>query len=464
VAYHPRHRGQEQRLAESLAMPATIAALATPAGSGGIAIVRISGPDVPAIAQALLGRLPPPRAATATTFRRTDGVEIDSGLAIYFPAPHSFTGEHVLELHAHGAPVVVDMLLQQLTDLGARLARPGEFSERAFLNDKLDLAQAEAIADLISAGSEAAARSALRSLRGEFSRRVRTIAEATTRLRMYVEAAIDFPEEDVDFLADETVSTELAALMQSLQSLLGEAQQGFLLQAGMTLVLAGAPNAGKSSLLNVLAREDAAIVSPTPGTTRDIVRARIDFDGMPVHVLDTAGLRVSQDPIEQEGVARARAAMTQADRVLLLIDDTAADTDAVEFLRGQVSRGANTTLIYSKIDLTGRAPGMAEGGDAVAISAKTGAGLDVLRTHLKQCMGFMPVGEGGFIARRRHLDALRRAAGHLVEGRRQLSEHRAGELLAEELRRAHQALGEITGEVTSDDLLGRIFSNFCIGK
>jgi tRNA modification GTPase len=445
-------------------MPATIAALATPAGSGGIAIVRISGPDVPAIAQALLGRLPPPRAATATTFRRTDGVEIDSGLAIYFPAPHSFTGEHVLELHAHGAPVVVDMLLQQLTDLGARLARPGEFSERAFLNDKLDLAQAEAIADLISAGSEAAARSALRSLRGEFSRRVRTIAEATTRLRMYVEAAIDFPEEDVDFLADETVSTELAALMQSLQSLLGEAQQGFLLQAGMTLVLAGAPNAGKSSLLNVLAREDAAIVSPTPGTTRDIVRARIDFDGMPVHVLDTAGLRVSQDPIEQEGVARARAAMTQADRVLLLIDDTAADTDAVEFLRGQVSRGANTTLIYSKIDLTGRAPGMAEGGDAVAISAKTGAGLDVLRTHLKQCMGFMPVGEGGFIARRRHLDALRRAAGHLVEGRRQLSEHRAGELLAEELRRAHQALGEITGEVTSDDLLGRIFSNFCIGK
>jgi len=462
VAYHPRHRSQEQRLAESLATPATIAALATPAGSGGIAVVRISGPAVPAVAQALLGRLPQPRVATATIFRRTDGVEIDSGLAIYFPAPNSFTGEDVLELHAHGAPVVVDMLLQQLTDLGARLARPGEFSERAFLNDKLDLAQAEAIADLISAGSEAAARSALRSLRGEFSRRVRTIAEATTRLRMYVEAAIDFPEEEVDFLADETVSTDLAALMQLLQSLLGEAQQGCLLQAGMTLVLAGPPNAGKSSLLNALAREEAAIVSPIPGTTRDIVRARIDFDGMPVHVLDTAGLRTSQDPIEQEGVTRARAAMTQADRVLLLIDDTAAD--AVEFLRGQVPPGANTTLVFSKIDLTGRAPGMVEGGDAVAISAKTGAGLDALRAHLKRCMGFMPVGEGGFIARRRHLDALQRAAAHLVEGRRQLSDHRAGELLAEELRRALQALGEITGEVTSDDLLGRIFSSFCIGK
>lgn len=462
MAYHPRHRGQEQRLAESLARPATIAALATPAGAGGIAIVRISGPAVPAIAQVLLGRLPAPRVATATAFRRTDGVEIDSGLAIYFPAPHSFTGEHVLELHAHGAPVVVDILLQQLIGLGARLARPGEFSERAFLNEKLDLAQAEAIADLISAGSEAAARSALRSLRGEFSRRVRTIAEATTRLRMYVEAAIDFPEEDVDFLADETVSTELAALIQSLQCLLAEAQQGCLLQAGMTLVLAGAPNAGKSSLLNALAREDAAIVSPIPGTTRDIVRARIDFDGMPVHVLDTAGLRTSEDPIEQEGVTRAREAMTHADRVLLLIDETTAGT--VEFLRGQIPPGANTTLIYSKIDLTGRAPGMVEGGDTVAISAKTGAGIDALRTHLKQCMGFMPIGEGGFIARRRHLDALRRAAAHLVEGRHQLSERRAGELLAEELRRAHQTLGEITGQVTSEDLLGRIFSSFCIGK
>jgi tRNA modification GTPase len=442
---------------------ATIAALATPAGSGGIAIVRISGAAVPDVARSLLERLPQPRVATAMSFRGNDGAAIDSGLAIYFPAPHSFTGEPILELHAHGAPVVVDMLLHRLTDLGVRLARPGEFSERAFLNGKLDLAQAEAIADLINAGSEAAARSALRSLQGEFSRRVRTIAEAMTRLRVYVEAAIDFPEEEVDFLADANVSAELAALVASLQTLLAEARQGCLLQAGMTLVLAGAPNAGKSSLLNALAREDAAIVSPVPGTTRDIVRARIDLDGMPVHVLDTAGLRTSRDPIEQEGVARARAAMTQADRVLLVVDD-AADAALIPLLRDQVPPAAGTTLVYSKVDLTGRAPGIVEGSDAVAVSAKTGAGLNALRAHLKQRMGFLPAGEGGFIARRRHVDALQRAAAHVVQGREQLSRHRAGELLAEELRRAHRALGEITGEFTSDDLLGRIFSSFCIGK
>ena len=389
---------------------------------------------------------------------------VDHGLAIYFPAPRSFTGEHVLELHAHGAPVVVDMLLQRLNALGVRLARPGEFSERAFLNGKLDLVQAEAVADLISAGSETAARSALRSLQGEFSRRVRAIAEMMLQLRTYVEAAIDFPEDEVDFLADETVVAELNALLVSLDTLLAQAHQGCLLQAGMTLTLAGAPNAGKSSLLNALAREDAAIVSPIPGTTRDIVRSRVDLDGMPVYVLDTAGLRVSADPIEHEGVQRAHAAMTHADRVLLVIDDT--QTDSLVELRAQMPAGSHVTVVYNKIDLTGRVPGLVsvESSHGVAVSATTGAGLDALREHLKQCMGFVPAGEGGFIARRRHVDALTRARDHVIQGQTQLSDHRAGELLAEELRRSHWALGEITGEVSSEDLLGRIFASFCIGK
>ena len=429
-------------------------------------MLRISGPAVPNIARAVLNRLPPPRLVVAASFLGADKAPIDKGLAIYFPAPRSFTGEHVLELHAHGAPVVVDILLKRLTGLGARIARPGEFSERAFLNGKLDLAQAEAVADLINAGSEAAARSALRSLNGQFSRRVRSIVNATVQLRTYVEAAIDFPEEEVDFLADERVGEEVATLVQSLDALIAEANQGRLLQAGMTLVLAGAPNVGKSSLLNALALEEAAIVSPTPGTTRDIVRLRIDLDGMPVHILDTAGLRTSVDPIEREGVERARAAMAQADRVLLVVDDTEPHGGPSHVLRSQVPTAIRYTTVYNKIDLSGRAPGTSRDGEdpGVAVSAKTGAGLDILRTHLKQSMGFMPAGEGGFIARRRHLDALHRARDHVALGQRQLKDHRAGDLLAEELRGVQRALGEITGEFTSEDLLGRIFSSFCIGK
>jgi tRNA modification GTPase len=421
---------------------------------------------VPDIAQAVVGRLPPPRQAVSASFLGADNLPVDRGLAIYFPAPRSFTGEHVLELHAHGAPVVVDVLLKRLTTLGARLARPGEFSERAFLNNKLDLAQAEAVADLINAGSEAAARSALRSLSGEFSRRIGSISDAMVRLRVYVEAAVDFPEEEIDFLGDAHVSQELATLTRLLDTLLEEAQQGCLLQAGMTLVLAGAPNVGKSSLLNALAHEDAAIVSAIPGTTRDIVRLRIDLDGMPLHVLDTAGLRMSGDTIEQEGVERARRAMVQADRVLLVVDDVAFDAAQLQILRDQIPAAVPTTRVYNKIDLTGRAAGLLQenGANAVAVSAKTGAGLEALRAHLKQCVGFEPAGEGGFIARRRHLDALRRARTHVIEGQRQLNEHHAGELLAEELRRAHHALGEITGAFASDDLLGQIFASFCIGK
>ncbi len=444
----------------------TIAALATPPGCGGIAVVRVSGPLAPAIAGAVLGALPPPRQAVRRVFRDAAGAALDHGLALYFPAPHSFTGEHVLELHAHGAPVVVDMLLKRVIGLGARLARPGEFSERAFLNGKLDLAQAEAIADLVSAGSEAAARAALRSLSGEFSRRVRALTEALIRLRMYVEAAIDFPEEEIDFLSDERVARELASLLAQLEALLADTRQGALLQAGMTLVLAGAPNAGKSSLLNALAREDAAIVSPIPGTTRDIVRTRIDIDGMPIHVLDTAGLRASSDAIEREGIARARAAMARADRVLLVLDDAADSAAQLAALRAHLPEGVGCTLIYNKIDLSGRAPGPlpAAGDAALALSAKTGAGLEQLRAHLKQCMGFQPAEESGFIARRRHLDAIGRARDGVARGRDQLATRGAGELLAEELRRAQQALGEVTGEFTSEDLLAQIFAHFCIGK
>jgi len=444
----------------------TIAALATPPGVGGVAVVRVSGPLVPELARAMLGDLPPARYAAYRAFRDAAGAPIDRGIALYFPAPNSFTGEHVLELHAHGGPVVVDLLLKRALSLGARLARPGEFSERAFLNGKLDLAQAEAVADLISAGSEAAARSALRSLDGRFSERVRAAVDALTRLRIYVEAAIDFPEEEIDFLSDGRVAHDLDALLAQLDQLLAETRQGALLQTGMTVVLAGAPNAGKSSLLNALAEEDAAIVSPIPGTTRDVVRARLAIDGMPLHVLDTAGLRAAADPIEREGMARARSAMARADRVLLVLDD-AADADAqLAELLPHLPDGANWTAIYNKIDLSGRAAGEceAQGRAAVALSARTGAGLDALRAHLKRCMGFQPAGEGGFIARRRHVEAIRRARECVAQGRTQLLSAGAGELLAEELRRAQQALGEITGEFAPDDLLAQIFANFCIGK
>lgn len=444
----------------------TIVALATPPGVGGVAVIRISGSLVPQIAEAVVGRLPAPRVATVVEFLGTDKVVVDKGLALFFAAPHSFTGEDVLELHAHGAPVVVDLLLKRIAALGARLARPGEFSERAFLNGKLDLAQAEAVADLINAGSETAARSALRSLNGEFSRRVRAVVDATIRLRTHVEAAIDFPEEEVDFFADERLFADLESLAATVDALLAETHQGYLLQAGMTLVLAGAPNAGKSSLLNALAGEDTAIVSPAPGTTRDIVRQHIQLDGMPIHVLDTAGLRMSVDPVEREGVERAKAAMTTADRVLLILDDAEANDESTRLLRSQIPATLPHTVIHNKIDLTGRAPGIScsHGSTSVSVSTKTGAGLDALRVHLKESMGYRPVGEGGFIARRRHLDALRRARERLARAREQLSDHRAGELLAEELRGVQQALDEITGEFTSEDLLGRIFSTFCIGK
>jgi tRNA modification GTPase len=444
----------------------TIVAAATPPGRGGIGIVRLSGPQVPELAQIILGTLPPPRIATAATFRGTDG-DIDSGLALLFTAPHSFTGEHVLELHGHGGPVVMDALVKRVLELGARMARPGEFTERAFLNDKLDLAQAEAVADLIDSGSQAAARAALRSLQGEFSAMVQGLTESVIELRVRVEAAIDFPEEEIDFLADAELGQRLESLLQHFDAVARLARQGRLLRDGMTVVIAGAPNAGKSSLMNRLAGYEAAIVTDLPGTTRDVLRERVDIEGMPLHLIDTAGLREVRDVVEAEGVRRARAEMLRADRVLFVVDGLAdPDASSYERERAQLPADVPVTVVMNKADLVDRTPQLdyTSSPPSVRLSARTGAGLDLLREHLRQCMGFAPAESGSISARQRHLDALTRARRHVEMGAQQLRTRRAGELLAEELRAAQAALGEITGEFTSEDLLGRIFASFCIGK
>ena len=440
----------------------TIAAIATPPGRGGIGIVRISGPAVPAIAEALIGQLPTPRHATLALFRATDGSALDDGLALFFPAPHSFTGEDVLELHGHGGPVVMDLVLARVLQLGARLARPGEFSERAFLNDKLDLAQAEAIADLIDSGTQQAARAALRSLQGEFSRHIHALVEALIELRSYVEASIDFVDEEIEFLGAGKVTERVRHLLEQLADIGRSAQQGQLLRDGMHVVIAGRPNAGKSSLLNALAGYDAAIVTDIPGTTRDLLRERIQIDGMPLHVIDTAGLREGDDPIEMEGIRRAWQAIERADRVLLVVDDRLGMRPEDQAILTRLPSDAPVTVVHNKIDLTGHAAGVV--GDDVCVSAQTGAGLDALRAHLKACMGYTGAESGGFLARRRHLDALAQARAHLEDGLRQLAEQRGGELLAEELRLAQNALSEITGAFSSEDLLTRIFASFCIGK
>jgi len=444
----------------------TIAAVATPPGIGGVGIVRISGSSVPEIACALLGRVPAARHASFSRFRSADGSTLDEGLALYFPAPHSFTGEHVLELHGHGGPVVLDLLLREVLTHGARPARPGEFSERAFLNGKLDLAQAEAVADLIESASAEAVRAALRSLDGAFSQRVRDITEQLIELRLHIEATLDFPEDGIDFLADKNLTSRAQQLTGQIDALRAATRQGQLLHDGMTVVLAGPPNAGKSSLLNALAQRDSAIVSPIPGTTRDVLRERIQIDGLPLHVLDTAGLRESENAIESEGVRRAHEAMQHADRVLLVIDDCVEEGSGARSLLMQLPGTTHVTLVRNKIDRSGRAPGPVASTTEMpefAISAQNGEGLDALRNHLKDCMGYQVAGEGTFSARRRHLEAIERARGNVAVALAQLAAQQ-GELAAEELRQAQQALGEITGEFTSDDLLGRIFSSFCIGK
>ena len=444
----------------------TIVAAATPPGRGGIGIVRLSGPKVPEIAAVMLGELPAPRHATFARFLDARQEPIDAGLALFFPAPASYTGEHVLELHGHGGPIVIEALVTRALELGARRAQAGEFTQRAFLNDKLDLAQAEAIADLIDAGSREAVRAAMRSLQGELSAMVRGLTEAVIDLRTYVEAAIDFPEEEIDFLADRELGERFQAVREHFAGVLESARQGRLLHEGMTVVIAGRPNAGKSSLLNRLAGYDAAIVTPIPGTTRDVVRERIAIDGMPLHVLDTAGLRHAGDSIEEEGMRRARAEIERADRVLFVID--AAEDPAAEAYREERVRlpaGVPVTLVLNKCDLAGsleKSPCAKT--PRLYVSALTGSGIEELREHLKGCMGFQTVEGGAISARLRHLEALARARAHVEEAERQLTERRAGELVAEELRAAQVALNEITGEFTSDDLLGRIFSSFCIGK
>jgi len=448
------------------AVPETIAAISTPPGRGGIGIVRVSGPGCAGVALGVLGRAPLPRRAHLHAFRDVQGGTIDYGLALYFPAPHSYTGEDVLELHGHGGPVVMDLLLARVLELGARTATPGEFTQRAFLNDKLDLAQAEAIADLIDSGSAQAARAAVRSLDGAFSSQVRELAEAVLNLRLWVEAAIDFPEEEIDFLADRGLAERMSDLRARFTELDTTARQGALLRDGLTLVIAGRPNAGKSSLLNRLAGYDAAIVTAAPGTTRDVLRERIEIDGLPVHVLDTAGLRSGADEVEQEGIRRAEREIARADRVLFVVD--AADTEAVAGLASDLAAlpgSTPATVVVNKIDRIA-APARVEAGDPprVHLSAATGAGLELLRTHLKQCVSYATPGEGTLSARRRHLDALRRARSHVEAAERLLSERRGGELVAQELSDSQQALGEITGEVSSDELLGRIFASFCIGK
>ena len=431
-------------------------------------IVRISGPRVPELAAVLLGGdLPRARHATFARFLDAQREPIDAGLALFFPAPHSYTGEHVLELHSHGGPLVMEALVSRAVELGARRAQAGEFTLRAFLNDKLDLAQAEAIADLIDAGSQQAARAAMRSLQGEFSAMVNGLTEAVIELRTYVEAVIDFPEEEIDLLADRELSARFQAVRDHFEGVSGSAQQGRLLREGMTVVIAGAPNAGKSSLLNRLAGYDAAIVTPIAGTTRDVVRERISIDGMPLHVLDTAGLRSGGDAVEEEGMRRAHAEMRRADRVLFVID-AAADPDAVAFReeRERLPAEVPVTLVFNKCDLAVGIPvaDTVTGPQRVVLSALSGQGLGELRAHLKDCMGYQTADGGTVSARRRHLEALARARAHTEEAARQLRERRAGELAAEELRAAQQALSEITGEFTNEDLLGRIFAGFCIGK
>lgn len=444
----------------------TIAAIATPPGRGGIGIVRVSGPLAATIAREILGELPQPREAIVRGFRDCAGQPLDTGLALYFSAPASFTGEDVLELHGHGGPVIMDMLLARALELGARMAEAGEFARRAFLNEKLDLAQAEAIADLIDSGSVEAARAALRSMQGEFSVAVQSLTEAVTETRMHVEAAIDFPEEEIDFLADTALRNRIEAAIELCAQISAKARQGALMREGMTVVIAGRPNAGKSSLLNSLAGYDAAIVTDIPGTTRDVLRERINIDGMPLHVADTAGLREEADVVEAEGIRRARQEMTHADRILYVIDgQRGLDWAAIERETSTLPADIPVTLIVNKIDLIAMRSRYEQSQPArLYLSATTGEGVDLLREHLKECMGFQGADAGTVSARRRHLDALARADRHLHEARRQLLEDRAGELMAEELRHAQQALAEITGEITSDDLLGRIFSSFCIGK
>ncbi len=438
--------------------------------------MRLSGPLALSIGTTITDKSLQPRYAHYGNFYEQTTAEaqvLDQGITLYFAAPHSFTGEDVVELQGHGGPVVMDLLLRETIKLGARMARPGEFSERAFLNDKIDLAQAEAIADLIESSSEEAARSALHSLQGEFSRRITMLVDTLIALRVFIEAAIDFPEEEIDFIADSQVGADLDRTIHALDQVLQEARQGSLLREGMSVVIAGKPNAGKSSLLNALSSRDSAIVSDIAGTTRDVLKETIHIDGMPLHIIDTAGLRNNPDRVEQLGIDKAWREIRNADRILLVSDSNATSETSPEKLWPdfihKLGDAEQITLIRNKCDRSGLKPGLShiekntDGNACITLSAKNGEGLDALKQHLKSLMGYTG-GEGHFTARRRHLDALQRARLYLLQGKQQLEEAAAAELLAEDLHAAQRSLGEITGEIRADELLGHIFSSFCIGK
>lgn len=445
----------------------TIAAIATAPGRGGVGVIRVSGRGAEAVARGVLGRLPAARRAVFGRFKAGDGAVIDHGIALWFEAPASYTGEHVLELHGHGGTAVLQALLARCLELGARPARPGEFTERAFLNDRIDLAQAEAVADLIDATTTSAARSAMRSLDGEFSRHVHGLEEALVNLRMFVEATLDFPEEDVEFLEQAGARGKLAEVMQALDRLRQRARCGAVLREGLTVVLAGAPNVGKSSLLNALAGEERAIVTDIAGTTRDTLRELIAIDGVPLHVIDTAGLRETDDPVEQAGIARTRRELERAHAVLHLVDAaTGFDTEA-QVIDAQLPSGLPRIRVFNKIDLLASAARseLRDGVLNVWLSVRSGDGLDLLQKALFDCVAWQGGAEDALAARTRHLHALDRAVEHLEAAGRCISGAVLQlELFAEELRLAHRALGNITGEFTPDDLLGEIFSRFCIGK
>ncbi len=444
----------------------TIVAIASPMGRGAVGVIRVSGSEVPRIVATLLATPPPPRVAHLTRFLADDGTALDQGLALYFPAPASFTGEHILELQGHGGVVVMDALVRRCLALGCRLARPGEFSERAFLNGKMDVAQAEAIADLIDAGTSAAARAAVRSMQGEFSARIRHLQSLLTELRVYVEAAIDFPDEEIDFLSGSALTRRLAQVFATFDSISASARQGALLREGLTVVIAGRPNAGKSSLLNRLVGDEVAIVTDVPGTTRDVLRQHVQLDGLPVNLIDTAGLRTAVDRVEEEGIRRARVEIQNADWVLYVWDAGAADAPLLPAELAELPPGVPVTLLVNKIDLTGAAARIDDASPmtTIYVSASSGDGLDLVKAHLKRVAGYVGAEAGALSARRRHLDALDRANALVHASAETLRSNRALELFAEDLRLAQRALGEITGEFTSEDLLGEIFGSFCIGK
>ena len=440
-----------------------IAAIATAPGTGGVGIVRVSGPDLVGFAERIARKTPLPRRVYSADFRAEDGSLIDRGLLIYFQAPKSFTGEDVLELHGHGGQVLMQLLLARTLELGARLAEPGEFSRRAFLNDKMDLAQAEAVADLISATTTAAARSAVRSLSGDFSLAVRELTKKVIELRMLIEATLDFPDEEIDLISDTNAVERLTDIRARLSDLLSRAKQGSILRSGLRVVLAGLPNVGKSSLLNRLAGQERALVTAIAGTTRDAIKEIIQIEGIPLHITDTAGLRQSEDPVEQLGMARTWLEIEGADLILQIIDARAGLTEADRELVSRLPTGVKRLLIANKLDLTDGTPNrqIVEGVPLISLSAQTGAGIDLLRTELLHVAGWTGAGEDVILARERHLVALRLAAEKLVQAQERLGQV---EFCADELRLAQAALSEITGEFSADDLLGEIFSRFCIGK